>query len=603
MRRRWRERPEWKFFAVLARADRPLAWAWWAVLVLRGLLPVAFGVAMGWLVAAVQHGQGLARPLAVTGTLFVLWQVLAPIHQAASANLGSRVAAWLYDRLTDACLRPPGVGHLEDPELTSDLTAARDFDLGMTGPPMHINMDFIAGGLVLSLTGLASALGLLAFAWWAPIVLGGAWLATHWFLRESAVWRDRNTDEVRQAQRHADYAYRLLVDPPAAKEVRLFGLADWVMERFVAQRTRLHELQYEATRLRERPLLWSALLVTAANVVVLWAIAAAAAGGRIGLGAAIVFAQMAVGTSAIAFGGMSWALDGAAAPVAAVLRLEGTMGARGALAAPRGAARPAAGLPAREVRFRGVTFAYPGGGPPVLEGFDLAIAAGSSLAIVGVNGAGKTTLAKLLCRLYDPVAGAIEVDGIDLRDLDVDSWRERVTAVFQDFIRFELPLRDNVAPAGAPDDAIRAALEDAGASGLASLDTPLARGYEGGTELSGGQWQRIALARALCAVRRGAGLVLLDEPTAQLDVRGEAEIFDRLLAATRKVTTILISHRFSTVRHADRICVLEHGRVVELGTHDELIARGGRYRTMFELQARRFGETADEEGAAYDLLA
>ena len=150
---------------------------------------------------------------------------------------------------------------------------------------------------------------------------------------------------------------------------------------------------------------------------------------------------------------------------------------------------------------------------------------------------------------------------------------------------------------------VLAALVEAGAAGLASLDTPLARGYEGGTELSGGQWQRVALARALCAVRLGAGLVLLDEPTAHLDVRGEAEIFDRILAATRSVTTILISHRFSTVRHADRICVLEHGRVVELGTHDELLALGGRYRTMFDLQAQRFTADADEEGAAYDRLA
>jgi len=130
----------------------------------------------------------------------------------------------------------------------------------------------------------------------------------------------------------------------------------------------------------------------------------------------------------------------------------------------------------------------------------------------------------------------------------------------------------------------------------------LARGYAGGTELSGGEWQRVALARALCAVRLGAGLVLLDEPTAHLDVRGEAEIFERILAATRGLTTVLVSHRFSTVRHADRICVLEHGRVVELGTHDELMAKGGRYRTMFDLQARRFVET-DEEGAAYDVLA
>ena len=260
-------------------------------------------------------------------------------------------------------------------------------------------------------------------------------------------------------------------------------------------------------------------------------------------------------------------------------------------------------MPAREIRFRDVTFAYPTAGGPVLEGFDLTIPAGSSLAIVGQNGAGKTTLAKLLCRLYDPQAGAIEVDGVDLRELDLDGWRSRVTAVFQDFIRFELPLRDNVAPAGAPDDVIRAALADAGAAGLAELDTVLARGYEGGTDLSGGQWQRVALARALCAVRLGAGVVLLDEPTAQLDVRGEAEIFDRILAATRHATTILISHRFSTVRHADRICVLEGGRVVELGTHDELMAAGGRYRTMFDLQASRFGaDGGEEEGVDYDVL-
>jgi ATP-binding cassette subfamily B protein len=593
------ERKEWKFFAVLPKADLGMATAWWTVLVLRGTLPAVFAIAMGVLVGTVQRGNPLAGALAFVGGVFVLLQVLSPIHQALSTNLGDRTAAWLYDRLTEACVRPPGMGHLEDPTLTSDLTVARDFDLGMTGPPLSISMDFIASGMVEMIAGFASAVILFGYAWWAPIVLAGAWSATHWLLRESAIWRDRNTEEVRGAQRDADYAYRLAVDPPASKELRLFGLASWTIDRFVARRTRLHELQYAATRLRERPVLWSLLLVVSANVCVFWILAAAAADGRISLGEAVTYIQSAIGVSMIAFGGFSWALDGAAAPVAAVLRLDPAMRPAGAL---RSGERSAKGMPAREIRLRDVTFGYQPGAP-VLEHLDLTIPVGSSLAIVGQNGAGKTTIAKLLCRLYDPQSGAIEIDGIDVREYDIASWRSRITAVFQDFLRFELPLRENVAPAGAPDDIVQGALDAAGAANLASLDTMLARGYEGGTELSGGQWQRVALARALAAVSLGAGVVLLDEPTAQLDVRGEAEIFDRLLRATRHCTTILISHRFSTVRYADRICVLEHGRVIELGTHDDLMALGGRYRTMFDLQAQRFNLPTDEEGTTYDVLA
>ncbi len=600
MIQRLRARNEWKFIGVLPQAGRSLAVAWWTLLLARGFLPALFAIAMGALVAAVQRGAALEGPLATVGVVFVLLQVLPPIHHAVGANLGSRTAAWLYDRLTTACVRPPGMGHLENPKLTNDLTMARDFDLAISGPPMAISMDFIAAGLVELVGGLASAAVLAGFAWWAPILLGGAWLATHWLLRESGVWHDRNTDEVRDAQRHADYAYRLAVDPPAAKELRLFGLSGWVIERFRSRRKRLHELRWQATRLRERPVLWSLLLVLTANVAVFWSLGNAAAQGNLAIGRLVTFAVAAVGASMIAFGGLSWALDGASAPAAAVLRLEPAMDSEGALAsfAER---RPAAAMPAREIRFRDVTFAYPTADAPVLAGFDLTIPAGTSLAIVGQNGAGKTTIAKLLCRLYDPQAGAIEVDGADLRALDLDAWRSRLTAVFQDFIRFELPLRDNVAPAGAPDDAILQALAEAGASNLAALDTILARGYPGGTELSGGQWQRVALARALCAVHLGAGVVLLDEPTAQLDVRGESEIFERILAATRHTTTILISHRFSTVRQADRICVLEHGKVVELGTHDELMAAGGRYRTMFDMQASRF-DSDEEPGAKFDVL-
>ncbi len=601
MIRRLKARREWKFFGVLPKAHRGLAIAWWSALTLRGLLPGLFAIAMGALVGAVQKGSPLAAPLTLVGAVFVLLQVLSPLQLAIGANLGSQTASWLYDQLSEACVGPPGMGHLEDPRLTTDLTMARDFDLGISGPPLSYAMDFIASGMVMFVSGLAGALVLAAYNWWAPLLLAGAWLATHWLLRESAIWRDRNTEEVRAAQRQADYAYRLAVDPPAAKELRLFGLSAWTVQRFSSGRRLLLDLQWEATRLRERPVVWSLLIVLAANALLFWALAEDALHGTLPLSRLVTFASAALGTSTIAFGGLSWALDGASAPVNAVLRLEAAMETAGAL--PKGE-RPAIGMPAREIRFRGVKFSYPGGSAPVFDGLDLTIPAGSSLAIVGQNGAGKTTLAKLLCRLYDPQEGSIEIDGVNLKEIDIEAWRERLTAVFQDFIKFELSLRDNVAPFGAPDSTIYAALSDAGAANLASLDRVLAKGYEGGTDLSGGQWQRVALARALCAVKMGAGLVLLDEPTAQLDVRGEAEIFERILKATRRATTILISHRFSTVRHADRICVLEHGRVVELGTHDELMAANGRYRTMFDLQASRFASgEAEEEGVQLDELA
>ncbi len=601
--RELRQRQEWRFFGILPRADPALAAAWWCILVLRGLLPAGFAIAMGGLVGAVQKGHDLVGSLALIGVVFVLLQVLSPIHSAISASLGDRTAAWLYDRLTDACVQPPGMGHLEDPALVTDLTAAREFDVGMSGPPLSMSMDLIAGGLVEMLGGLSSSAILFGYAWWAPFLLGSAWASTHWLLKESAIWRDRNTEEVRAARRDADYAYRLAVDPPAAKELRLFGLAGWTLDQFIDRRMLLHELQYNATRLRERSVVLSVAIVGLANVAVFWSLADATASGRLDLGSIVVYAQAAVGASMIAFGGLNWALDSAAAPVAAVLRLDRDMRPAGHL---ESGTRSADGRPAHELRFRDLTFAYPTSSEPVLRNLNLTIPAGSSLAIVGQNGAGKTTLAKLLCRLYDPQSGAIEVDGADLRDFDLQSWRSRVTAVFQDFIRFELPLRDNVAPQGAPDEVVRAALVDAGGADMAALDTVLAKGYEGGTDLSGGQWQRVALARALCAVQLGAGVVLLDEPTAQLDVRGEAEIFQRILAATRQCTTILISHRFSTVRQADRICVLEHGRVIEIGTHEELMALGGRYHTMFSLQAQRFVDGGMEDGGeevAFDVLS
>jgi hypothetical protein len=225
---------EWKFFFALPKADPRLAVLWWALILLRGILPAAFAITVGVLVGAVNNGDSLALPLTVAGVVFVVLQMLTPLHVAVSANVGSKTAAWLNDRLMEACLEPPGMAHLERPELTDDLTMARDFDLGISGPPLSISMDFIATGLVELASGLAAAAVLARYHWWAPLLVGAAWASTHVLLRESSVWRDRNTPEVLEAQRHADYAYRLAVDPPAAKEIRLFGLAGWTIDRFVS---------------------------------------------------------------------------------------------------------------------------------------------------------------------------------------------------------------------------------------------------------------------------------------------------------------------------------------------------------------------------------
>jgi ATP-binding cassette, subfamily B, bacterial len=600
-RGRFADRKEIGFFQALAKASRRYSSAWWTLLLVRGLLPTAISLSFGWLVSAVTTDSSLAAPLTVFGIAFTALVMLHPIHQMVSMNLGSMLSAYLYDRLMAAGVSPSGIGHLERSELNSDLTMARDFDQGILGPPLAISMDFITGGLLDLVIGVSAACVLFAFRWWAPFPILIGWFLTHWLLRESGVWKDRNTDEVRTAQRHAEYAYRLAVDATPAKELRFFGLAGWVTERFISTRKKLADMQYEATRLRERSMFTCVVATVATNVFVVWKIVDASLSRELGLGRVVIFAQAVVGASAVAFGGLNWALDGASAPVAALRRLEVSMAAAGAL--PRGEGTSRAPETAPEIAFRDVSFAYDAeSGRRVLDGFNLTIPAGTSMAIVGQNGAGKTTLAKLVCRLYDPADGSIEVNGQPLSEIDVASWRSKVTAVFQDFVRFELSLRANVAPKGSSDEVVKATLLDAGGEALADgdLDTILSKGYPGGTDLSGGQWQRVALARALCAVREGANVVLLDEPTAQLDVRGEAEIFERVLRATKGCTVILVSHRFSTVRLADRICVMEAGRVVELGSHDELIELDGKYKMMFELQASRFTNDVAETGAELD---
>jgi ATP-binding cassette subfamily B protein len=251
--------------------------------------------------------------------------------------------------------------------------------------------------------------------------------------------------------------------------------------------------------------------------------------------------------------------------------------------------------PESGIRFENVGFQYPGAPGWALRNIDVFIPRGQSLALVGHNGAGKTTFIKLLTRMYEPTEGRILLDGKDLRDYDGDALRRRVGVIFQDFNKYQLKLRENVG-FGSVDHAedqerVARAVDHGGASEVVDslpekLETPLGRWFQDGQELSGGQWQKVALARAF--MREEADILVLDEPTAALDALAEHAVFERFRALTVGRTTILISHRFPTVRMADRILVIEGGRIVEEGTHTSLVAAGQRYAQLFTLQAKGY---------------
>jgi ATP-binding cassette subfamily B protein len=349
------------------------------------------------------------------------------------------------------------------------------------------------------------------------------------------------------------------------------------------------------------------LPVLAAQALALGLLGRAAVAGEIGLGALLVYVNGVLQSQA--FGSVSdsdLTVQYGTAALRPLADLERMVAEDPRLVSP--GTRSADGLPREIIRFEGVWFTYPGRTEPVCRNLTLDVPVGQSLAIVGANGAGKTTLVKLLARLYDPDEGRILVDGIDLREIDAHAWQRRVAAIFQDFVQYHLSAYDNVA-LGAPERQgerwlVAEAARRAGALDLIEAlprgwDTVLSRQYAGGAALSGGQWQRIGLARALFAASAGAPLLVMDEPTAHLDVRAEAAFFDSFLDVTRGVTTLLISHRFSTVRRAHRIVVLEGGRVVEDGCHVALLRLRGRYASMFALQAQRFTDVAEPQGKGH----
>jgi ATP-binding cassette, subfamily B, bacterial len=578
------------------------------------LLPVTTAVSLGLLVgsvpAAAGAGSGSAAGratlvlFALVCLLTVLERVLGQLRSTLAGTFARQIDLHLQERVMAAVGGPAGVAHLEDPQILDLIKNAQG--VGTEGIRPGSAVTALATLLPSWLRALGSAAVLIAFLPW----LGLAWIAV-WPLVLAVLMREfvrvgQAAGYTARTVRRAQYFVDLALAPAAAKEVRLWGMLDWLVARF--QDAWLEAMQ-PVWRLRRpgRPAVWLSVgAVVAMNLLAYALLAYAAVRGDLALGALAVYAGAVQGASGFrAFDDPNAHLAYAAVAVPSLLELERRLAAPPAAAPDAAPPALAPDAPREAVRFERVTFGYPDQAADVLTGLDLEIPAGRSLAIVGANGAGKTTLIKLLCGLYAPGGGRITVDGQDLAAVGAAAWQGSVAAIFQDFVQYHLSVRENVglgAPAYAGDaQRLRAAADRAGATELiASLprgwDTVLSRRYEGGTDLSGGQWQRIALARALFAVEGGARVLILDEPTAALDVRAEAALYDRFLEITAGLTTIVISHRFSTVRRADRIVVLEGGRVVESGDHDALVAAGGRYATMFALQAARFAE--DPQAAA-----
>ena len=565
-----------------------------------GLWPTGFTVITGLIVGAIppavshglrsSEGRHLLILLAVAATAQGLVMLARAYEQFQLLGMEQGVAALRRRRIMEACLRPGGIAHLEDPAFGDQVAVARGSREFWLRPE---NMPARMRNIVFSWAApIGGALILFRYLWWAPLLLGCAlFVLRRWEASSIDIHRVSSRRGIKEMRRAAYYR-DLALDGKAAKELRVFDLGPFVTDRLLGHSTRaLAEIWSRRTRVT-----WD-MVATIAAVVVSQAVVYVALGwsalhGGLGLAGLAMCAQAVQSVVSWATVESEFEYGIAAGALEAAMSLE----ARASRSARIAGTGRADGLPHREIRFNRVRFGYPGAGRDVFERLDLTIPAGRSLAIVGSNGAGKTTLIKLLARLYDPSEGSITVDGFPLADLAPAAWRARLAVVFQDFTTYEMSARDNIAfgalEVARQPDALETAARQAGALDLIQSlpdgwDTILSRAYTGGSDLSGGQWQRIALARALLAARRG-GVLVLDEPTASLDVRAEAEIFDRFLDLTRGLTTILISHRFSTVRHASRIVVIEGGTVLEDGTHDDLLRAGGRYAEMFTMQAARF---------------